>query len=235
MNRRRPAARQKKTEQVADAKPINSKLTANVEAKRASRAGPRLLRVVLNSLARLALAFPLLLGVPTRAAPPPDYEGKLRATETAPVPQGGKVEIRPIEPRERNALVEALLTESLKVHGYDVAPEAPLVVVYRAAGVLTQVKDNTSWLQIQGQGAAGSSSGGSGMLSLTLSDLGGSDKDKPRTYQLDLRVENRDGLQLWEAYAVIDSKDNDVGRTARAMIDATVDRIGRSYFGPLLK
>lgn len=165
---------------------------------------------------------------------PPDYEGKLRATENAPMPENGAVEIQPVEPRERNPLVEGLITQSFKNRGYDVQPEAPLVVRYRAAGVLTQVKDNTSWIQLGGIGTGGTSSGGVGILSMTLSNPGGDDKDKPRVYQLELRVERRDGQILWEAYGVVDSKSSDVGNTARNMVDATVDRLGRTYYGPLL-
>jgi hypothetical protein len=192
------------------------------------------LRVMFRSLARTVLLFLLLLAAPAWATTP-DYEGKLRATENAPVPENGAIEIQPVEPRERNLLVETLLTESLKGHGYDVQAEAPLLLRYRAAGVLTQVKDNTSWVQVQGIGTGGSSSGGVGLLSMTLSNPGGDDKDKPRTYQLELRVERRDGQILWEAYGVVDSKSSDIGQTARGMVDATVDRIGRNYFGPLLR
>ena len=187
-----------------------------------------------RSLAWMALAFPLLSSAPALAAPA-DYEGKLRATENAPMPESGPIEIQPVEPRERNALVEGLLADSLKGHGYEIKSEAPLVLRYRAAGVLTQVKDNTSWLQVQGAGGGGSASGGGGMLSMTFSDPGGSDKDKPRVYQLELRAERRDGQILWEAYGVVDSKSSDVGQTARRMVDATVDRIGNNYYGPLLR
>lgn len=232
MNRRRPAAVLNSTEQVAEANPINSKSISNVEAKRASHTG--FLRVMLRSLAWTVPVFLLLLASPALATPP-DYEGKLRATENAPVPENSAIEIQPVEPRERNPLVETLLTESLKGHGYDVQAEAPLLLRYRAAGVLTQVKDNTSWVQVQGIGTGGSSSGGVGLLSMTLSNPGGDDKDKPRTYQLELRVERRDGQILWEAYGVVDSKSSDIGQTARGMVDATVDRIGRNYFGPLLR
>lgn len=232
MNSRRPAAALNSTEQLAEANPINNKSISNVEAKRASHTG--CLRVMCRRLAWLALTFPLLFSAPAWATPP-DYEGKLRATENAPMPEDGAIEIQPVEPRERNPLVETLLTESLKNHGYDVQAEAPLVLRYRAAGVLTQVKDNTSWVQVQGIGTGGSSSGGVGLLSMTLSNPGGDDKDKPRAYQLELRVERRDGQILWEAYGVVDSKSSDVGQTARNMVNATVDRIGRSYFGPLLR
>lgn len=180
-----------------------------------------------------ALTVCLLFGAPASATPP-DYEGKLRATENAPMPENGAVEIQPVEPRERNPLVEGLITQSFKNRGYDVQPEAPLVVRYRAAGVLTQVKDNTSWIQLGGIGTGGTSSGGVGILSMTLSNPGGDDKDKPRVYQLELRVERRDGQILWEAYGVVDSKSSDVGNTARNMVDATVDRLGRTYYGPLL-
>lgn len=232
MNKRRPGAVLNSTEQVAEANPINSKSISSVEANRASHGG--FMRVVFRSLTWMLPAFLLLVAVPARATPP-DYEGKLRATENAPVPENGAIEVQAIEPRERNALVEALLTESLKNHGYDIQPEAPLVMRYRAAGVLTQVKDNTSWVQIQGVGTGGSASGGAGLLSMTLSNPGGDDKDKPRAYQLELRLERRDGQVLWEAYGVVDSKSSDVGQTARGMVNATVDRIGRSYFGPLLR
>ena len=232
MSRRRAGAALNMTEQVAEANPINSKSISNVEAKRASPAG--FPRVATGSLAWMVLAFSLLSAAPALAIPP-DYEGKLRATENAPVPENGAVEIQPVEPRERNALVEVLLTESLKGHGYDVQAEAPLILRYRAAGVLTQVKDNTSWVQVQGIGTGGSSSGGVGMLSMTLTNPGGDDKDKPRTYQLELRVERRDGQILWEAYGVVDSKSSDIGQTARGMVNATVDRIGRNYYGPLLR
>jgi len=187
-----------------------------------------------RGLVRAALVLPLLWGTPASATPP-DYEGKLRATENAPMPESGSIEIQPVEPRERNALVEGLLADSLKGHGYEIKAEAPLVLRYRAAGVLTQVKDNTSWLQVQGAGGAGSASGGAGMLSMTFSDPGGGDKDKPRVYQLELRAERRDGQVLWEAYGVVDSKSSDVGQTARRMVDATVDRIGNNYYGPLLR
>ena len=180
------------------------------------------------------VAITLLFSAPVHATPP-DYEGKLRATENAPVPENGAIEIQPVEPRERNPLVETLLTESLKGHGYNVQAEAPLVLRYRAAGVLTQVKDNTSWVQLQSSGAGGSSSGGAGLLSMTLSNPGGDDKDKPRAYQLELRVERRDGQILWEAYGVVDSKSSDIGQAARGMVNATVDRIGRNYYGPLLR
>lgn len=192
------------------------------------------MRVMARGLVRAALVLPLLWGTPASATPP-DYEGKLRATENAPMPESGSIEIQPVEPRERNALVEGLLADSLKGHGYEIKAEAPLVLRYRAAGVLTQVKDNTSWLQVQGAGGAGSASGGAGMLSMTFSDPGGGDKDKPRVYQLELRAERRDGQVLWEAYGVVDSKSSDVGQTARRMVDATVDRIGNNYYGPLLR
>lgn len=232
MSRRRAGAALNMIEQVAEANPTNRRSISNVEAKRASRIG--FPRVMVRSLAWMTLAFPLLSGTPVWATPP-DYEGKLRATENAPVPENGTIEIQPVEPRERNALVEVLLTESLKGRGYDIQPEAPLILRYRAAGVLTQVKDNTSWVQVQGLGTGGSSSGGVGMLNMTLSNPGGGDKDKPRTYQLELRVERRDGQILWDAYGVVDSKSSDVGQTARGMVDATVDRIGRNYYGPLLR
>ncbi|MCX7354300.1 MAG: hypothetical protein NTY59_05640 [Alphaproteobacteria bacterium] len=187
-----------------------------------------------HALAWAVVAVALLFGAPAGATPP-DYEGKLRAAENAPVPENGAIEIQPVEPRERNPLVETLLTESLKGHGYDVQVEAPLVLRYRAAGVLTQVKDNTSWVQLQSSGAGGSSSGGAGLLSMTLSNPGSDDKDKPRVYQLELRVERRDGQILWEAYGVVDSKSSDIGHAARGMVNATVDRIGRNYYGPLLR
>lgn len=232
MSKRRAGAALNMIEQVAEANPTNRRSISNVEAKRASRIG--FPRVMVRSLAWMTLVFPLLSGTPVWATPP-DYEGKLRATENAPVPENGTIEIQPVEPRERNALVEVLLTESLKGRGYDIQPEAPLILRYRAAGVLTQVKDNTSWVQVQGLGTGGSSSGGVGMLNMTLSNPGGGDKDKPRTYQLELRVERRDGQILWDAYGVVDSKSSDVGQTARGMVDATVDRIGRNYYGPLLR
>lgn len=187
-----------------------------------------------HGLAWALVAIALLSGAPAGATPP-DYEGKLRATQNAPVPENSAIEIQPVEPRERNPLVETLLTDSLKSHGYEVQAEAPLLLRYRAAGVLTQVKDNTSWVQVQGTGAGGSSSGGAGLLSMTLTNPGGSDKDKPRAYQLELRLERRDGQVLWEAYGVVDSKSSDVGQTARGMVNATVDRIGRNYYGPLLR
>lgn len=232
MSSRRVGAALNMIEQVAEANPINNRSISNVDAKRASPAG--FLRVVTCSLTWMALAFPLLSGAPAWATPP-DYEGKLRATENAPMPENSTIEIQPVEPRERNALVEVLLTESLKGRGYDVQAQAALILRYRAAGVLTQVKDNTSWVQVQGLGTGGSSSGGVGMLNMTFSDPGGGDKDKPRTYQLELRVERRDGQVLWEAYGVVDSKSSDVGQTARRMVDATVDRIGNNYYGPLLR
>lgn len=176
----------------------------------------------------------MLLGATLAWAAPADYEGKLRATEIAPLPEGATMEIRPLEPADRNALVEALLTEALKTRGHGIEKGAPIIMAYKASGIFTQVKDDTSWLQMQGAGGAGSASGAAGMLSLTLSDTGG-DKDKPRTYQLELRAETAQAKPLWEAYAVLDSKSSDIGQTARHVVGSTLDRMGRSYFGPLLR
>jgi hypothetical protein len=156
----------------------------------------------------------------------------MRATGHAPLPETRAIEIRPIDTRQANRHVEALLAEEMRGRGYAVELGAPVVLSYRATGVFSQLKGDTSWLRLQGR--IGSSSEPQGTIALSIPEFGSSESPT-RSYAIELRAEDQPGARFWDGFAVIDSKSDAPAQMARLLAQALLDRLGRDYDGPVIR
>jgi hypothetical protein len=156
--------------------------------------------------------------------------GRLKTTEHGVMPQSKAIEVRAHALRQRNFVVEAVLIDALQRRGYLIEVGAPHIVRYQAAGTFSRLKGDSSWLRLYG--STGSSSRGTGHLTLRLPDFG-QDPARPNKYQISLTLEDQPGEKLWEAVAIYETDESDVADVARTMVTATLDRWGQSYDGPL--
>ncbi len=156
----------------------------------------------------------------------------MRTTGHAPLPEARAVEIRPIDAREPNRQVEALLAEEMRGRGYAVELGAPLVLGYRATGVFSQLKGDTSWLRLQGR--VGSSSEPQGTLAITIPEFGAKES-AARSYAIELRAEDQPGARFWDGFAIIESKSEAPAQMARLLAQALLERLGRDYAGPVIR
>ncbi|MFO0995124.1 MAG: hypothetical protein U1F33_00465 [Alphaproteobacteria bacterium] len=155
--------------------------------------------------------------------------GRLQTAEKGAMPSIGPVDVRPSQARQRNFVVEAVLIDELGRRGFTVEVGAPHTILYQAAGTFSRLKGDRSWLKLYGR--AGSSSRGTGHLTLRLPELG-SEPVVPLKYQITLKLEDRPGAQLWEANALYETNESDVADVARTMVTAALEHWGQSYDGP---
>ena len=180
-----------------------------------------------------AAALAILLSVPgLGAAWAQEGLGRLRTTSHAPLPELRTVEIRPIDAREPNRHVEALLAEEMRGRGYTVELGAALVLGYRATGVFSQLKGDNSWLRLQGR--IGSSSEPQGTLAIAIPEFGAKES-AARSYAIELRAEDQPGTRFWDGFAVIESKSEAPAQMARVLAQALLERLGRDDAGPVIR
>ena len=178
----------------------------------------------------------ICIAPPTQAADPLGDSGVFNAVAYKPLPHDRPIAVRPLDNSDANLAVQRAFEQQLRAIGYDVRPDALLVLSFETRDEIGAWSDDgrRTVLELQGR-SGGNDDSASARFNLFDSARGGIMNEgrnsgtsivTPSQYRLDVSIDDKQsGERIWQAWAIAEQRANSNALT-KAMVPGVVRNLG---------
>jgi hypothetical protein len=169
----------------------------------------------------------------------PAAQAFVNAVSFQPLPERSVIAVRPLDNSDANLKLKTAIEEVLRVRGYGVSADSPLVLSFDTRDEVGAWTDSGRRTILELRAEGGRDGGEYAHAKVNVFDTtaggllnegrGGTSIATPSTYRIDATLDDRtNGRRLWQGWAIANLSHGERPDLDRAMIPAIVENLGRT-------